>query len=178
MKYIILAAVFLFANNIVEKTNATQLGNNVTSFSSNTTAQFTTPNQAIDRRKNLKFFIEDLSKAVSSNDKAAVATMVRFPFVDSWYKEGDQSLSCKNKQEFIKKFDLIFIPELKKAIKGGKYYHQATSNENSEAPGPLNQGEYMFDASPSNDDGTGRNIILVFKKVNGKFTITRLGFAS
>lgn len=63
--------------------------------------------------------------AVSKGDAKAVAQGIHFPM--DW--ENGPIRQIKTEADFLKRFDVYFTPEIKKAVAGGK-------------PGPLAPGEY------------------------------------
>ena len=123
-----------------------------------------------DQHNDIKVFINDLAKAVSTTDKEAISKMVNFPLVDDW---GDnpfnksESLGCKTLDQFMQKFNKIFTPEIVRDIKAKKY-RGFSDNTLGDV---INKGEYLI-------EGTRDTGMFGIKKVNGKFKVYALKFYS
>lgn len=69
--------------------------------------------------KALDAFTTALREAVKKGDKEAVAGMVTYP-IEIQLKDG---FEIKNKQEFVRRYDEIMLPELKDAIAQQPFVH-------------------------------------------------------
>lgn len=139
-----------------------------------------TPNENIgskeyyfDQHNDIKVFITDLAKAVSANDRDIVAKMITFPLNDEWSET--IPLGCKNEEQFMTKYDLIFTGYIKDAIISNKY--RAADNSDEMFPDVIKKGEYLI--APDNPGGEKRpDIMLGLRKINGKFKIYAIKFYS
>lgn len=67
----------------------------------------------------MKDFLKKLQTALSANDKAAVAGMIKYPF--KIYKDGVEKKSYPSEKEFVKDFDKFFTADVKKAVSDATY---------------------------------------------------------
>ena len=131
-----------------------------------------------DKHNDIKIFINDLAKAVSTDDKNSIAQMINFPFVDEW---GDNSynqsppLGCKTANQFFEKYDKIFLTNLKNAIISKKY--RAADNSDEMFSDVIENGEYLIEPK-TKYVGKRPDNMLGIKKVNGKFKIYAIKFYS
>jgi len=132
----------------------------------------------IDKHDDINFFISDLAKAVTANDKNGIAQMIVFPLADEFGdNNANQStpLGCKNADEFFKKYDSIFVSPLKNAITAKKF--RAADNSSKELEDVIRNGEYLIEYDPISG-GNRPDIMLGIKKVSGKFKIYAIKFYS
>ena len=131
----------------------------------------------IDKHNDIKVFINDLAKAVSTNDKNAISQMINFPFVDEWgdnpYNESTP-LGCRDVRQFFEKFDKIFTNDIKKAIIAKKYRGYSDQNIDGDV---INKGEYLIDCLTNSNEKRQCNNFGI-KRVNGKFKIYAIKFYS
>lgn len=134
-----------------------------------------------ERHGDFKVFFEDFRKAVLANDREAVAQMTQLPFTDfraGYYCEaGDKdctvpkdALTSRSKAEFLAKYDLIFTPEVIKAI-GERKLRGYENDDKGESPGPLAKGEYLL--NPDDID-----LQRVFASKGGRYRMVRVPFYS
>lgn len=100
-------------------------------------------------------------QAVASTDKDNLSQMIHFPFQDhngSIYNEA-KSLSAKNKDEFLKKYDRIFDDKTKKAV-------QMVSPEFIPSPKEL---KFSLEIPE-------KNYFLIFKKINGVYKLSHIPY--
>lgn len=131
---------------------------------------------------NIETFIADLSKAINSNDKLAIAKMTYFPFGDGFRKfiTGDEGIApknipdlfCKNQKELEAKFTLIFTESIQRAIKNKKY--RGCDNSDEDFEDIIEEGEFII----SGDYQRDRPYEIAIKKINGVFKLHRMAFGS
>ena len=159
-----------------EKDSAHLKPNSAESKMTSTTENTTSDGYSFDNHNDINAFIKDLAKAVSENDKMTVGQMTNFPFIDVL---GDNpgnntsSLDCKNSEQFIQKYDKIFVGNLVKVIKSKKYSGW-TEPEPPNYEEIINKGEYLIDAGVYGD----REFLIGIKKINGKFKLYAMKFRS
>ena len=135
-----------------------------------------------EQHGNFKVFFEDFRKAVLANDREAVAQMTQLPFTDfraGYYCEaGDKectvpkdALTSRSKAEFLAKYDLIFTPEVIKAIGERKLRGHAKGENEGDSAGPLAKGEYLLDLDDT-------NLQRVFALKDGHYRMVRVPFYS
>jgi len=133
-----------------------------------------------DKHNDIKVFVNDLAKAVSSGDKNSISQMINFPLIDTWGDNpGNQSPSfgCKNSNQFFEKYDKIFTKGVVAAIKNKKY--RAADNSDEMFEDVIENGEYLIEGDGNIDGESKRpHNMLGIKKVNGKFKVYAIKFYS
>jgi hypothetical protein len=137
----------------------------------------------IEKHGDIKFFIDDLAKAISLDDKSAVARMTYFPFKDGfreWLTGGIEvpknipDLTCNNEKQFLDKYSRIFLPGVKKEIESKSYRGYDYSAE--EFSGDIiESGEFVINGEDYIND---RQYSIAIKKINGKFKLHRMVWSS
>ena len=119
-----------------------------------------------EQHGDIKVFIDDLAKAVNSDDKNSIAQMINFPLLDKCTDSYSQtpSLRCNDSKQFLLKYDKIFTSETKESIKNKKY--RGYSTDFTTCYDVIKKGEYLIE-----DVGM---YIPCIKKVNGKYKIYAL----
>lgn len=114
----------------------------------------------------IKVFIDDLAKAVNSDDKNSIAKMINFPLLDKCTDSYSQtpSLRCNDNTQFLSKYDKIFTSSTKESIKSKKYRGYRSDFETCDDV--IKKGEYLIE-----DIGM---YIPCIKKVNEKYKIYAL----
>lgn len=148
---------------------------------STTTNPSSMPAYNFARHDDIDVFMNDLASAASAGDKAAIARMTSFPFIDKYpqFASGNEkdsseyeSLAASDSTVFISKFDNLFIPDLINAMKLKKY---RGFEKNEHVDDIIAEGEYLIMAeAPINK----RQYALAIKKINGVYKIYRTAFSS
>lgn len=109
--------------------------------------------------RNARFdaFFTRFRAAVLAGDRAAVASMTRFPFVDAragrscepgnagCTVEAD-TLTSRDRAAFLANYDRIFTPEVIASIRERRVRAFVPGSDDGEVGGPLTRGEYLIDA--------------------------------
>jgi len=162
------------SNNSQTKTDKSISSTTSTAKTNQTIVKTFSGGYNFDKHNDIKIFIDDLAKAVSTGDKNNIAQMINFPLIDTWGDNpGNQSpsLGCKNINQFFEKYDKIFTNDIIKAITNKKY------REGIGGQDAFNKGEYGIDCFKNYYDNRPC-IMFGIKKVNGKFKIYAIKFSS
>lgn len=130
-----------------------------------------------DNHSSIKFFINDLAKAVSTGDKNSLAKMINFPLVDEWGDNPNnesEPLGCKTADQFFEKYDKIFTQDLKRSITAKKYRGWVNNVLDGDV---IEKGEYLIPCFKDSSDNRPCNMFGI-KKVNGTFKIYAIKFYS
>jgi hypothetical protein len=133
-----------------------------------------------NKHYDIKIFINDLAKAVSTKDKNAIVFfMMNVPLKDEY---GDNpgnhspSLGCKTTTDIYNKFDLIFTKGINSAIMKQEYRGYDTESMNGDV---IENGEFLIEGDYKIDGDSSRpHIMLGIKKVNGIYKIYAIKFYS
>ncbi len=127
-------------------------------------------------------FFTRFRAAVLAGDRAAVAGMTRFPFVDARAgrscEPGDNgctveadTLTSRDRAAFLANYDRIFTPAVIEAIRNRRIRAFVPGGDDGEVGGPLVAGEYLIDAANTDDQR-------VFVLVAGGWKLARVPFYS
>lgn len=127
---------------------------------------------------NFQTFWADFKKAITSNDREAVAKMTHFPFHDTYQELANQGghgngvpLTAKSKSDFLSKYDKIIIPATIIAVKANKY--RAYEYDDWIGGDVIEKGEFVLKVS---NEGYSRMFDLAFSKKSGVFKLTYMPF--
>lgn len=137
-----------------------------------------------EKHNNIDAFINDLAKAVKTDDRNAVAKMTFFPFEDGFREWLDPvnppknipNLKSDTEKQFLEKYSTIFLPTLKKAIERKEYRGSFSSSSVEDYDGAdfIEEGEFVITGSRTDK----RPYSIAIKKINGKFKLHRMVWSS
>ncbi len=128
---------------------------------------------AADHSKFSTFWV-DFKAAVLSKNVEAVFKLTSMPFDDSNDIFGKaNSLTTKNKKQFLINYSKIFNPCVVKAIKNNKYYSWEGC-EDCMMQEPKLKGDYILSVQHNCNERALQD--LAFKKIKGKFMLHRIQY--
>jgi len=125
-----------------------------------------------------RIFWADFKKAITTNNRDAVAEMTYIPFQDIYQETyfnaygGDKPWTANSKSDFLSKYDKIITPETISAVKGNKY--RAYEYDEMIEGDVIKKGEYVLNVS--NDGQKSRSYDLAFAKKNGVFKLAYMPY--
>jgi hypothetical protein len=163
-------------NTTLTTTKTTTPSTSTTKTTSDNSASTTGYNYA--GHGSFQTFWADFKKAITTNDRDAVAEMTYIPFHDKYQETyfnaygGDKPWTANSKSDFLSKYDKIIIPATITAVKGNKY--RTYQYEEMIGGDVIEKGEYLLNVS--NEGQKPRSYDLAFAKKNGVFKLVYMPY--